>query len=228
MKPLLILILLGSALAASDAGLAAGSLRCEYQTDPLAGCHQARQRGPRSSCLDARLHADSPRCRRAACDSRHWWPFVSPSVQGRANSRLGSRLHFLQRRLRQSLAADALHPTKDRAYIWNAWSDGQREYHTENMAGLTWKATLAAAATNATIKARTEFYLHRVPEEFYDLTNDRSERTNLISVPARQAEIAALRTELLVLLRRTGDPFAAAFAHRDQKELIPAVLEMPQ
>ena len=28
--------------------------------------------------------------------------------------------------------------TRDRSYIWNAWSDGQREYHTENMAGLTW------------------------------------------------------------------------------------------
>lgn len=115
--------------------------------------------------------------------------------------------------------------TTDRAYIWNAWSDGQREYHTENMAGLTWKAMLAAAATNAAIKARTDFYLHRAPEEFYDLTDDRFERTNLIGDPSRQTEIEAMRQELLALLRRTGDPFAEAFARRDRKDLIPAVLE---
>ncbi len=115
--------------------------------------------------------------------------------------------------------------TKDRSYIWNAWSDGQRQYQTENMAGLTWKAMLAAAATNAAIKGRTEFYLHRVPEEFYDLTNDRCERKNLIGEPARQTEIEAMRRGLLVLMRRTGDPFAEAFAHRDNKDLIPEVLK---
>jgi len=115
--------------------------------------------------------------------------------------------------------------TKDRAYIWNAWSDGQREYRTENMAGLTWKAMLAAATTNHAIKTRTEFYLHRVPEEFYDLTRDSCERTNLISDASWQAEIEAMRGELLALMRRTDDPFAGAFAQRNSKELVPAVLE---
>jgi N-sulfoglucosamine sulfohydrolase len=115
--------------------------------------------------------------------------------------------------------------TIDRAYIWNAWSDGQQEYHTENMAGLTWKALLAAAATNPAIKARTDFYLHRVPEEFYDLTNDRCERANLIGDPSRQNEIESMRNDLLALMRRTGDPFAEALAHRDNKELVPEVLK---
>ena len=115
--------------------------------------------------------------------------------------------------------------TKDRAYIWNAWSDGKRQYQTENMAGLTWKAMLAAAATNPAIKARTDFYLHRVPEEFYDLSNDRCERTNLIGEPSRQAEIEAMRQDLLALMRRTGDPFTEAFAHRDNKDLVPGVLK---
>jgi hypothetical protein len=114
--------------------------------------------------------------------------------------------------------------TKDRSYIWNAWSDGKREYHTENMAGLSWKAMLAAAANNPEIKARTEFYLHRVPEEFHDLANDRCERVNLIADPSRQAEIGAMRQDLLALMQRTGDPFAEAFARRDNKELVPAVL----
>ena len=115
--------------------------------------------------------------------------------------------------------------TKDRSYIWNAWSDGKREYHTENMAGLTWKAMLAAAATNPVIKERTDFYLHRVPEEYYDLTNDRCERANLIGDPAHQDEIEASRRDLLALMRRTGDPFTEAFTHRDNKELVTEVIK---
>lgn len=114
--------------------------------------------------------------------------------------------------------------TKDRSYIWNAWSDGKRQYHTENMAGLSWKAMLAAAPNNPQIKARTEFYLHRVPEEFHDLTTDRCERVNLIADPSRQAEIGAMRQDLLALMQRTGDPFAEAFARRDRKDLVPAVI----
>jgi N-sulfoglucosamine sulfohydrolase len=114
--------------------------------------------------------------------------------------------------------------TKNHAYIWNAWSDGQRKYHTENMAGLSWKSMLAAAATNSAIKARTDFYLHRAPEEFYDLTNDRFERTNLIDDPGRQPQVEALRKGLLALMRTTGDPFTEAFAHREDNAITSAVI----
>lgn len=114
--------------------------------------------------------------------------------------------------------------TKDRAYIWNAWSDGRRAYHTENMAGLTWRAMLAAAATNPAIKARTDFYLHRSPEEFYDLTGDACERVNRIADAARQDEIDAMRRRLAAFLRESGDPFADAFAHREDRERSAAVV----
>jgi len=112
--------------------------------------------------------------------------------------------------------------TKDRAYIWNAWSDGQMEYRAENMQGLTWKAMVAAGTSNPEIQQRVDFYLHRVPEEFYDLTNDRTERTNLINDPGRQKEIDAMRAGLLALLQRTDDPLADAFAHRDNPERLKA------
>ncbi len=115
--------------------------------------------------------------------------------------------------------------TKDRSYIWNAWSDGKKQYHTENMSGLSWKAMVAASPGNPEIKARADFYLHRTPEEFYDMSNDRCERVNLIAEPARQAEISAMRQELLGMMQRTGDPFAEAFAHRENKELIAPVIE---
>ena len=115
--------------------------------------------------------------------------------------------------------------TRDRAYIWNAWSDGQRQYQTENMSGLTWKAMLAASSTRPEIHARTDFYLRRAPEEFYDLTTDPNERANLIADPARREEIEAMRADLLALMRRTGDPFTEAFADRENKDLVPAVLK---
>jgi N-sulfoglucosamine sulfohydrolase len=115
--------------------------------------------------------------------------------------------------------------TKTASYIWNPWSDGKTIYQTENMAGLTWKAMLAASVTNAAIKARTDLYSYRVPEEFYDLTSDRFERKNLISDPARQKQIEAMRQELLALMRRTNDPFAEAFAQRDNREATVAVLK---
>jgi len=115
--------------------------------------------------------------------------------------------------------------TKDSSYIWNAWADGKMEYHAENMQGLTWKAMVDAGATNPAIQERVDFYSHRVPEEFYDLTNDRVERHNLIADPSRQKEIEAMRAELLALLQRTGDPLAEAFAHRENPELLKAAKE---
>jgi N-sulfoglucosamine sulfohydrolase len=112
--------------------------------------------------------------------------------------------------------------TKDRAYIWNAWSDGKMQYKAENMAGLTWPAMVKAADKNPEIKKRVDFYLYRVPEEFYDLTGDRCERKNLIGDPACRKEIDAMRAELLALLRRTGDPLAEGLAQRDKPDVLEA------
>ena len=56
------------------------------------------------------------------------------------------------------------------------------------------------------------------------MTNDRCERVNLIADASRQDEIEKMRQDLLALMQRTGDPFAEAFAHRDNKELVPAML----
>lgn len=110
--------------------------------------------------------------------------------------------------------------TRDRAYIWNAWADGKMQYRAENMNGLSWRAMVAGAETNPAIRARVQHYLYRAPEEFYDMTNDRYERHNLIADPARQTEIAAMKKELLALLQRTGDPLAPAFAQLDKPEVL--------
>lgn len=115
--------------------------------------------------------------------------------------------------------------TRERAYIWNAWSDGTTRYGTENMAGLTWKAMLAAAETDPAIRQRTDMHLHRVPEEFYDLSRDPHERHNLIDDPAYHAEMTAMRGQLLELMQRTGDPLAEAFRQREKRELTDQAIE---
>ena len=115
--------------------------------------------------------------------------------------------------------------TRTAAYIWNPWSDGKKQYRAENMAGLTWKAMLAAGESDPEIKARCDFYLYRVPEEFYDLSNDRNERVNLIDSPERRADIDVLRSRLLAEMRRTGDPLAEAFAGRDQPGILATAMD---
>ncbi len=115
--------------------------------------------------------------------------------------------------------------TRDRAYIWNAWSDGITKYRTENMNGLTWKAMLKAAETNPDIKKRTDLNTYRVAEEFFDLSQDRCERDNLIDSPQHQAEIAAMRQQLLELLVRSGDPLAQAFANRENRQLVDQAIQ---
>jgi N-sulfoglucosamine sulfohydrolase len=115
--------------------------------------------------------------------------------------------------------------TRDRAYIWNPWSDGKREYGTENMAGLTWKAMVEAARESPAIESRTRLNLLRVPEEFYELGEDPAERRNLIAEPARGREIDALRADLLAMMRRTEDPLAEAFARRGDPAFVQAALD---
>jgi N-sulfoglucosamine sulfohydrolase len=116
--------------------------------------------------------------------------------------------------------------TKDRAYIWNGWSDGKTEYQgglfsekgpIAKGTGLAWPAIVKAAQTNPTIKARVELLVHRVPEEFFDLRSDRFERHNLIADPSSQKEIEVMRSDLLSLMQRTSDPFAEALAHRNDR-----------
>jgi N-sulfoglucosamine sulfohydrolase len=106
--------------------------------------------------------------------------------------------------------------TAERGYIWNYWSDGWRAYQAENMTGRSWAAMVDAAARDQRVAARNEFYLHRAPEELYDLTIDPAGLDNLAGSLARQPDLATMRTLLLQHLRSAHDPLAAAFqAHLD-------------
>ncbi|MFF4620870.1 sulfatase family protein [Nonomuraea jabiensis] len=100
------------------------------------------------------------------------------------------------------------------SYVWNAWSDGQLEYRAENMGGLTWPALRAAAVTDPAVAARVDFYLHRVPEELYDLAADPDALHNLAEDdrPEVVAALKARRAAMDAWMRATEDPI------RDQYE----------
>src|SRR3569833_1347983 len=95
-------------------------------------------------------------------------------------------------------------------YIWNHWSDGDRTYRAENMHGRTWPAM--AAAEDPTVRARADVYLHRAPEERYDLREGPHGLRNLIGDPAQGPEIAELRALLRRALGRNRDPLRDAYA----------------
>lgn len=97
-------------------------------------------------------------------------------------------------------------------YIWNAWSDGETEYRAENMLGRTWPAMLEAASDDARLRARMDAYLHRAPEELYDLAADPDCLVNLVDDPALAHRLARSRERTAAWLRSTGDPLAARFA----------------
>ncbi|WP_415853822.1 sulfatase [Sinomonas sp. G460-2] len=97
-------------------------------------------------------------------------------------------------------------------YIWNAWADGETKYKAENMHGLTWNAMLGASANDAAVKARSDFYLTRSPEELYDLTVDADCLHNLAESPEFSGILADKRSTLAQWMAETVDPLLSAFS----------------
>jgi N-sulfoglucosamine sulfohydrolase len=82
----------------------------------------------------------------------------------------------------------------------------------------TWK--VIAARPSAGLGARTlQAFLHRPPEELYDLQADPSEVRNLAGDPAHRTVIERMRAEMKKFRSETHDPWlpgqAAAFGHGD-------------
>lgn len=96
-------------------------------------------------------------------------------------------------------------------YIWNAWADGQTHYKAENMWGLTWNAMLEASETDSSVRARSDFYLTRSPEELYDLTVDPDCLHNLAGDPEHADVLADKRATLGDWMTETADPLRSAF-----------------
>jgi len=104
-------------------------------------------------------------------------------------------------------------------YIYNPWSDGQRVFKNESQSGRSMKAMLAAGQSDPDIAARCELFLHRVPEEFYDLQKDPDALNNLIDDPKYRDDVQQFRKALADWMRRTDDPAGKAFAARESEDV---------
>ena len=94
--------------------------------------------------------------------------------------------------------------------IWNAWSDGKKEFNNAAMRrGLTWNAMVDAAQTNPAVAARVKHFQYRVPFEFYDYEKDPDALNNLINDPASKELIQSYRSKLAESMRATDDPALA-------------------
>jgi N-sulfoglucosamine sulfohydrolase len=82
----------------------------------------------------------------------------------------------------------------------------------------TWRAIEARPAVGLGART-TQAFLHRPPEELYDLRKDPAEVHNLAADPAHRAVLERMRAELTKFRSDTKDPWlpgqSAVFGHRD-------------
>ena len=91
-------------------------------------------------------------------------------------------------------------------YIFNPWSDGERLFRNESQSGRTFEAMRKAAESDVKIAQRVELFLHRVPEELYDVQDDPDAQYNLIDNPD-YAEVAdRMRGKLRDWMKCVNDP----------------------
>jgi N-sulfoglucosamine sulfohydrolase len=96
-------------------------------------------------------------------------------------------------------------------YIYNAWSDGKKEFFNNSMRGLTFPAMREAAKTDDAIAARVHHLIYRTKEELYDYSRDPDALVNLVGDPAHRGELEKYRELLREQMRATGDPELEGF-----------------
>ena len=108
-------------------------------------------------------------------------------------------------------------------YIWNPWSNGEREFNNESMSGLTFNSM--KCEEDPTIKSRTELFLKRVPEELYNFKEDPNALNNLIHEDEFEAKADEMRALLLKHLEDTQDPALETFKNRHDREICENLIE---
>jgi N-sulfoglucosamine sulfohydrolase len=97
--------------------------------------------------------------------------------------------------------------TRQYKYIRNLFPELSFPFSTDLFASETWRS-VRNAGVNARIGRRaSEQYLHRAPEELYDITSDPDELNNLARAPQHQAALAQLRADVTSMRTSTKDPW---------------------
>jgi N-sulfoglucosamine sulfohydrolase len=103
----------------------------------------------------------------------------------------------------------AMRGIQDHRYlmIFTPWSDGKFTLkYTDSVTGLTYKALVAAAASDPTVAQRVKQYAYGIPLALYDLQKDPGQRVNIIDQPDMRARSVEMKRMLLEHMRETSDP----------------------
>lgn len=104
--------------------------------------------------------------------------------------------------------------TRDFAYIFNPWSNGERVMATATKGTATYRRMQVLAKTDSKIAARLTLFDHRVPEELYDYTQDADALENLIARSEFKTQREQLTQRLESWMVQTKDPMLDVFRHR--------------
>jgi len=115
--------------------------------------------------------------------------------------------------------------TKHFGYIFNPWSDGEREFRNESQNGRSWKAMNEAEENNPDLAARNRLFTHRVLEEFYDFENDPHALNNLIGDPEHPDEVEKLRYSLEEWMANVDDPALAALRGKSSRQSLDNLMD---
>ncbi len=103
-------------------------------------------------------------------------------------------------------------------YVFNLWADGERRFtREEHKINGAFQAMVNAANHVPEIASRTEFLMHRCPEELYDLEADPDALNNLIDDPAYTEELSKMRSVIENWMDEYEDPSLPAFRSRGER-----------
>lgn len=115
--------------------------------------------------------------------------------------------------------------TKDFAYIFNAWSNGQRMFATATKGTITYRRMQALAKTDPKMAERLKFFDKRVPEELYNYATDADALDNLMQNPKYAAQREQLTKQLEAWMVKTNDPMLDVFRHRNDPKVREAYMK---
>lgn len=104
--------------------------------------------------------------------------------------------------------------TKDFAYLFNPWSNGERVMATATKGTVTYRRMQALAQTDARVAERLKLFDRRVPEELYNYAQDADALENLIAKPEFRAQRDRLTQQLEAWMVQTKDLMLAVFRDR--------------
>ena len=115
--------------------------------------------------------------------------------------------------------------TKDFAYIFNPWSNGERAFATATKGTVTYRRMQALAKTDPKLAERLKFFDHRVPEELYNYSTDVDALENLIANPKYAAQREQLTKQLEAWMVKTNDPMLEVFRGRHDAKVREAYMK---